>query len=57
MNYDPRLAAVCGACSGTWIAHGNGDCDRDFVDAADRCPAPAHPGSLRAGAADAMANG
>lgn len=38
------LEPVVRACSGTWIAHGSGDCDRDFVDAADRCPAPATGG-------------
>ncbi len=35
------LEPVERACSGTWIAHGSGSCDRDFVDRADRCPAPA----------------
>ncbi len=34
------LEPVVRACSGTWIAHGNGGCDRDFVDTADCCPAP-----------------
>ena len=38
------LEPVVRACSGTWIAHGSGNCDRDFVDAADRCSYPATGG-------------
>jgi trehalose 6-phosphate synthase/phosphatase len=34
---------VMRACSGTWIAHGSGNADRDVVDAQDRVPVP--PGS------------
>lgn len=39
------LEPVVRACNGTWIAHGSGNSDRDFVDAADRCPAPATDGA------------
>ena len=39
------LEPVVRACNGTWIAHGSGNSDRDFVDAADRCPAPAADGA------------
>ena len=35
------LEPVVRACAGTWIAHGNGEHDKDFVDSHDRCPAPA----------------
>ena len=31
---------VMRACSGTWIAHGSGDADRDVVDEHDRVPVP-----------------
>lgn len=31
---------VMRACSGTWIAHGSGDADREVVDAHDRVPVP-----------------
>ncbi|MGE0803152.1 MAG: trehalose-6-phosphate synthase, partial [Lautropia sp.] len=31
---------VMRACSGTWIAHGSGEADRDVVDADDRVPVP-----------------
>jgi alpha,alpha-trehalose-phosphate synthase [UDP-forming] len=31
---------VMRACSGTWIAHGSGDADRDVVDAGDRVAVP-----------------
>jgi trehalose 6-phosphate synthase len=31
---------VMRACSGTWIAHGSGDADREVVDANDRVPVP-----------------
>ena len=31
---------VMRACSGTWIAHGSGSADRDFVDARDRLAVP-----------------
>ncbi len=39
------LEPVVRACNGTWIAHGSGASDRDFVDTADRCPAPAATGT------------
>ena len=38
------LEPVVRACAGTWIAHGNGAHDKDFVDGHDRCPAPAGQG-------------
>lgn len=41
------LEPIVRACDGTWIAHGSGQCDRDFVDAFDRCPAPAGNGSYK----------
>src|SRR5262249_14332755 len=34
------LEPVMRACSGTWIAHGSGDADRDVVDAQDRVMVP-----------------
>ncbi|MBS0338338.1 MAG: trehalose-6-phosphate synthase [Proteobacteria bacterium] len=34
------LEPVMRACSGTWIAHGSGDADRDTVDAHDRVAVP-----------------
>ena len=34
------LEPVIRACSGTWIAHGSGDADRDVVDRNDRVPVP-----------------
>ena len=34
------LEPIVRACAGTWIAHGSGANDRDFVDSQDRCPAP-----------------
>jgi trehalose-6-phosphate synthase len=34
------LEPVIRACSGTWIAHGSGDADRDVVDAKDRVAVP-----------------
>lgn len=38
------LEPVMRACSGTWIAHGSGDADRDTVDANDRVAVPPdHP--------------
>lgn len=39
------LEPVVRACAGTWIAHGSGVNDRDFVDDHDRCPAPAGNGA------------
>lgn len=39
------LEPVVRACNGTWIAHGSGESDRDFVDDADRCPAPSTGGA------------
>ena len=39
------LEPIVRACDGTWIAHGSGPCDRDFVDGHDRCPAPVGTGS------------
>ena len=39
------LEPVVRASGGTWIAHGSGACDRDFVDGSDRCPAPAAAGA------------
>lgn len=39
------LEPIVRACDGTWIAHGSGPCDRDFVDTNDRCPAPVGTGS------------
>ncbi len=38
------LEPIVRACSGTWIAHGSGDADREVVDAHDRVGIPAeHP--------------
>jgi trehalose 6-phosphate synthase len=38
------LEPIMRACSGTWIAHGNGSADRDVVDARDRVAVPpGHP--------------
>jgi trehalose 6-phosphate synthase len=34
------LEPVIRACSGTWIAHGSGNADRDVVDRNDRVPVP-----------------
>ncbi|MEZ5616424.1 MAG: trehalose-6-phosphate synthase [Rhodocyclaceae bacterium] len=34
------LEPIMRACSGTWIAHGNGSADRDVVDAHDRVAVP-----------------
>ncbi|MEO7775171.1 MAG: trehalose-6-phosphate synthase [Steroidobacteraceae bacterium] len=34
------LEPVIRACSGTWIAHGSGDADRDVVDSKDRVAVP-----------------
>ncbi len=34
------LEPIVRACSGTWIAHGSGDADRDTVDANDRIAVP-----------------
>src|SRR6185312_527699 len=34
------LEPVMRACSGTWIAHGSGDADRETVDAQDHVPVP-----------------
>jgi trehalose 6-phosphate synthase len=31
------------ACSGTWVAHGSGDADRQLVDSRDRVPVPPPP--------------
>ena len=39
------LEPVVRACGGTWIAHGNGKHDKQFVDSHDRCPAPVGQGS------------
>lgn len=39
------LEPVVRECNGTWIAHGSGGSDRDFVDSADSCPAPAAAGA------------
>ena len=39
------LEPVVRACSGTWIAHGSGANDLEFVDDHDRCPAPAGKGA------------
>ena len=41
------LEPVVRACDGTWIAHGSGILDRQFVDDYDRCIAPADKGSYR----------
>lgn len=38
---------VVSACAGTWIAHGSGDADFDFVDANDVWHAPAKGGPYR----------
>jgi trehalose 6-phosphate synthase len=37
------LEPIMRACSGTWIAHGNGDADRDVVDAHDHVVVPPPP--------------
>jgi trehalose 6-phosphate synthase len=37
------LEPIMRACSGTWIAHGSGDADRDVVDARDRVAVPPPP--------------
>ncbi len=38
------LEPVMRACSGTWVAHGSGDADRDVVDSADHVDVPpGHP--------------
>ena len=37
------LEPIMRACSGTWIAHGSGDADREVVDAHDRVPVPPPP--------------
>lgn len=38
------LEPIMRACSGTWIAHGSGDADREVVDPHDRVPVPPdHP--------------
>jgi trehalose 6-phosphate synthase len=34
------LEPVVRACAGTWVAHGSGSADRDFVDSADRVMVP-----------------
>jgi trehalose 6-phosphate synthase len=34
------LEPIMRACSGVWIAHGNGDADRSVVDGRDRVPVP-----------------
>ena len=39
------LEPIVRACAGTWIAHGAGVNDRDFVDDHDRCPAPVGDGA------------
>ena len=41
------LEPIVRACDGTWIAHGSGPCDHEFVDAHDRCPAPIGVGSYK----------
>ena len=33
------LEPVVRACNGTWIGHGSGNADRDFVDGSDHCSA------------------
>ncbi len=38
---------VVRACAGTWIAHGSGNADREFVDEADVWRAPSDAGSYR----------
>ena len=38
---------VVGACAGTWIAHGSGNADREFVDDGDVWQAPAERGAYR----------
>src|SRR2546430_51449 len=37
------LEPIMRACSGTWIAHGSGDADREVVDAHDRVTVPPPP--------------
>jgi len=37
------LEPIMRACSGTWIAHGSGDADREVVDAHDRLTVPPPP--------------
>lgn len=37
------LEPIMRACSGTWIAHGNGNADREVVDAHDRLTVPPPP--------------
>ncbi len=37
------LEPIMRACSGTWIAHGSGDADRETVDARDRVAVPPPP--------------
>lgn len=39
------LEPIVRACAGTWIAHGSGANDKDFVDDHDRCPAPVGNGA------------
>ncbi len=39
------LEPIVRACAGTWIAHGGGVNDKDFVDDQDRCPAPLGKGA------------
>jgi len=41
------LEPVMRACSGTWIAHGSGNADRETVDARDRVPVPPGQPSYR----------
>ncbi len=41
------LEPVVRACNGTWIAHGSGDSDLEFVDTSGRCPAPDRDGTYQ----------
>lgn len=41
------LEPVVRACNGTWIGHGSGDADRDFVDTSDRWLASSDCGSYQ----------
>lgn len=39
------LEPIVRACAGTWVAHGSGADDKEFVDEHDRCPAPVGNGT------------
>ena len=41
------LEPVVRACNGTWIGHGSGNADRDFVDGSDHCSARPDCGSYQ----------